>query len=278
VDASAVDKAIAGHHDESVATWIDLVAGTGGFERLNPARTPLISVVSAGAESWWGEDEDEEFERLPRGIVNPSDRRKIQWDVFVCACVVYLTMTMPYSVGFDAEASRKNEGTGARALVRYGLDLSVDFIFALDMVVSCFTAYQLPTGALVADPWKIRISYLQHSFSLDFASIYPYRIAELCNTHNPYIKMIRVVRVVRLSKLFKLSRLMKLKSQKNNPTEENLVFAQPGFFAATRMFLTLFVIAHMLACARVGVFATHADDANVLTDSYIDRSGMGLLF
>ena len=241
---------MATHHDESIMVWTDLFADIGGVEGLTTITQNPPSTVAHASDLWWGDDEEKERKSLPCGIVNPSDHRKIHWDVFVCACVVYLSMTMPYSIGFDAEANRSTTQARERALIRYGLDLSVDLVFAIDMVVSCFTAYQLPTGALVGDPWMIRINYLKHSFFLDFASIYPYRIAELCNTHNPFIKMIRVIRVVRLSRLFMLSRLMKLKCQKNDPTEETIVFAQPGVFAVTRMFLTLFVIAHMLACVH----------------------------
>ena len=45
--------------------------------------------------------------------------------------------------------------------------------------------------------------------------------------------------------------MMKLKSKKIDPTEEPSILAQPGVVSAVRMFLTLFVIAHMLACVRV---------------------------
>ena len=197
-------------------------------------------------ESWWGEDKDDEYSRLPSGIINPSDQRKIYWDAFVCACVVYLTMTMPYSMGFHAEASV------TRALIRYGIDLAIDCTFAIDMVLSCFTAYELPTGVLVGDPRMIRIHYLKHSFVLDFASTFS-RVPEFCGENNPLIKNVRVVRVVRLSKPFKLTRLMKLKSKKTDPTEEPSILAQPGVVSAVRMFLTLFVIAHMLACVRIPV-------------------------
>ena len=152
-------------------------------------------------------------------------------------------------MGFDAEANMDHRG---RALVRYGIDLAVDCTFAIDMALSCFTAYQLPTGALVGDPWMIRTRYLKHSFVLDFASTFS-RVPELCGNDNPFIKNVKVVRVVRLSKLFKLTRLMKLKSKKTDPTEEPSLFAQPGVVSAVRMFLTLFVIAHMLACACIPV-------------------------
>lgn len=186
---------------------------------------------------------------MPRGIINPSDRHKIYWDAFVCACVVYLTMTMPYSMGFDAEATMAEND---RALIRYCIDLAVDCTFAMDMVLSCFTAYELPTGVLVVDPLMIRGRYLKHSFALDFVSTFS-RVPELCGENNPLIKNVRVVRVVRLSKLFKLTRLMKLKSKKTDPTEEPSILAQPGVVSAIRMFLTLFVIAHMLACVRIAV-------------------------
>lgn len=206
---------------------------------------------------WWREEEEEDFDELPHGIINPSDRRKICWDAFVCLCVVYLTMTMPYSMGFNAEAScRRLESIALsdkpwRACIRYSIDLAVDLTFVVDMTLSCFTAYQIPTGALVGDPWMIRTHYLKHHFLVDFAStLLPY-ILKFCVTNDPFVKSIKFVRIIRLSKLFKLTRLMKLKSKRNDPTEEPPVLAQPGVVSAVRMLLTLFVIAHMLACVRI---------------------------
>lgn len=244
----AMEDAITAYHNEYSVMWRDLVST---HDNLQELATQARSTTTPEKESWWGEEEEkEEFNNLPRGVISPTDWRKIYWDAFVCACVVYLTMTMPYSIGFDAEATMDHQD---RALIRYGFDLAVDCTFAIDMILSCFTAYQLPTGALVGDPWMIRTRYLKHSFVLDFASTFS-RIPELCGNDNPFIKNVKVVRVVRLSKLFKLTRLMKLKSKKTNPTEEPSVLSQPGVVSAVRMFLTLFVIAHMLACACIAVF------------------------
>jgi len=233
------------YHEERAIMWRDLLMIHDNLTEL-AARALLKpqSDIAPEKESWWGEDKEDELGNLPPGIINPADQRKIYWDAFVCACVVYLTMTMPYSMGFNAEANI------TRALIRYSIDLAIDCIFAIDMVLSCFTAYELPTGVLVGDPWMIRTRYLKHSFTLDFASTFS-RVPEFCGENNPLIKNVRVVRVVRLSKLFKLTRLMKLKSKKTDPTEEPSILAQPGVVSAVRMFLTLFVIAHMLACVRV---------------------------
>ena len=43
----------------------------------------------------------------------------------------------------------------------------------------------------------------------------------------------------------------------NGETEEPSILAQPGVVSAVRMFLTLFVIAHMLACVRVAGGTDH---------------------
>ena len=249
-----VDGTVLTYHEERSALWRDLLTthDTLDKQHSSSAAGDLHAIAVSEKEMRWGEDKDDEFGHLPCGIINPSDQRKIYWDAFVCACVIYLTMTMPYSMGFDAEATMARD----RALIRYGVDLAVDCTFAVDMVLSCFTAYELPTGVLVVDPQMIRMRYLKHSFMLDFVSTFS-RVPELCGENNPFIKNVRVVRVVRLSKLFKLTRLMKLKSKKIDPTEEPSILAQPGVVSAVRMFLTLFVIAHMLACVRVAGGTDH---------------------
>mmetsp|Transcript_2641 Transcript_2641/g.7863 ORF Transcript_2641/g.7863 Transcript_2641/m.7863 type:complete len:261 (-) Transcript_2641:2529-3311(-) len=238
--------------------WCDLTSKIGNLKELVKHSTHPGGLQ--GHESWWGDDEDEDLDKLPRGIINPSDRRKIYWDAFVCLCVVYLTMTMPYSMGFNAEASCQSLASidlsdkPWRACIRYGVDLAVDITFVMDMTLSCCTAYQIPTGALVADPWLILIHYLKHDFFVDFAStLLPY-ILRFCVNNNPFVKSIKFVRIIRLSKLFRLTRLMKLKNKRNDPTEEGSMFAQPGVVSAVRMLLTLFVIAHLLACVRSAVF------------------------
>mmetsp|Transcript_26177 Transcript_26177/g.78820 ORF Transcript_26177/g.78820 Transcript_26177/m.78820 type:complete len:120 (-) Transcript_26177:2915-3274(-) len=110
--------------------WCDLTSKIGNLKELVKHSTHPGGLQ--GHESWWGDDEDEDLDKLPRGIINPSDRRKIYWDAFVCLCVVYLTMTMPYSMGFNAEASCQSLASidlsdkPWRACIRYGVDLAVD--------------------------------------------------------------------------------------------------------------------------------------------------------
>lgn len=157
-------------------------------------------------------------------------------------------------MGFNAEAScRTLASIGLsdkpwRACIRYCVDLAVDLTFVIDMTLSCCTAYEVPTGALVGDPSMILAHYLKHDFFVDFAStLLPY-ILRFCVNNNPFIKGIKFVRIIRLSKLFRLTRLMKLRNKRNDPTEEGSMFAQPGVVSAIRMLATLFVIAHLLAC------------------------------
>ena len=253
----AVNCAVAAYLDDSLKLWCDLTTRISDLTAsIVPAKLATNKVHVK--ESWW-EDEDEEFDELPRGIINPSDKRKLYWDGLVCTCVVYLTMTMPYSMGFNAEAScKKLKPIGLsekpwRACIRYGIDLGVDLTFVVDMTLSCFTAYQVSTGALVGDRWMILTHYIKHDFFVDFAStLLPY-ILKFCVNNNPFIKSIKFVRIIRLSKLFKLTRLMKLKGKKSDPTEEPSIFAQPGLVSAVRMLMTLFVIAHMLACVMMAV-------------------------
>jgi hypothetical protein len=162
-------------------------------------------------------------------------------------------MTMPFSMGFNAEASCQIASIHLsdkpwRACIRYSTDLAVDLVFVIDMFISCFTAYRVPTGALVGDPWMIRKHYLLYDFQVDFIStLLPY-ILRFCDVKDTFTKITKFVRLIRLSKLFKLTRLMKLRSKKNDPTDEPPIFSQPGVVSAIRMLLTLFVIAHMLSC------------------------------
>ena len=192
------------------------------------------------------------MEVMPWGVVNPHSQRKISWDVFVSCCVVYLTFSMPFSMGFDAEADWQ------RARYRNVLDMCVDCVFALDMLICFRTAYSGAEGPLVTDPRTICGTYLRGGFLIDFLSIAS-RVESLFGSSSAagaVFKNARLLRVVRLAKLFKLSRLLKLKSNKVDPTEDEPtsgLFAHPGVNAALSMIVYLFVIAHMMACSWHGL-------------------------
>lgn len=260
-------------------------------------------------------------ETLPIGIVDPTGEAKIVWDFFVSACVVYLTMTMPFSLGFHAEA------TWQRARLRYVVDWAVDAVFFLDMCLCFCVAYTSNEGVLVTDRCRVfRKYFFSFGFAIDFLSIASRFSGYFLGKSSSFLKNARLLRMVRLTKLFKLTRILKLKRGSKSCEEEeaatNPIFkiikhnadslpnsqrrrvdgaaaraqnstwttmkslaTHPTAASASWMFVVLFVIAHMVACAWHGLVGfnesskeRHWINANNLVDATTKKAYLASLY
>lgn len=256
-------------------------------------RSRLASLLSATSSSQ-GSDEA----TVPWGVVDPTGDPKIAWDCFVGGCVIYLTMSMPYAMGYNAEA------TWNRARVRYVVDWLVDGVFFVDMCLCFCVAYTNKDGVLVTRRSKVFAHYLfSFGFVIDFLSIAS-RITHFSQTSaSALLRSARLLRTMRLTKLFKLTRILKLKRRCAKPDDEldgwranaannesmqasfeshgalttrqgprvstpEAVWAaivgacrHPAVQSAARMFVVLFVVAHMVACLWHGLTVLKEQDS-----------------
>jgi len=112
---------------------------------------------------------------LPLTIIHPRHPKKVLWDIFIAACIMYSTISVPFWIGFSVEA------TG----FWMGLDVVVDICFGIDMMLSFRTAYENSEGELVSAAGDVALNYLKGWFTIDFVSTVPIdRIATLTGTHS----------------------------------------------------------------------------------------------
>eukprot|EP00635_Sarcinochrysidales_sp_CCMP3193_P013760 CAMPEP_0118901470 /NCGR_PEP_ID=MMETSP1166-20130328/7156_1 /TAXON_ID=1104430 /ORGANISM="Chrysoreinhardia sp, Strain CCMP3193" /LENGTH=1406 /DNA_ID=CAMNT_0006840645 /DNA_START=136 /DNA_END=4356 /DNA_ORIENTATION=+ len=163
--------------------------------------------------------------QVPKWIVNPSGDTKLHWDLWVSMCVMYLTMSMPYALGYEAEASWN------RARARYLIDWLVDCVFLIDMAVAFRTAYISDEGVLITDVHKVAMNYMfKDSFLIDFLSVCSRcSIFISSGESSSVLKNARLLRMVRLAKLVKLTRILKVKHKSNRaPVDEQMTPASFG--------------------------------------------------
>ena len=120
-----------------------------------------------------GEDDGEhsgldEAEILKLWIIPPSHPKKVVWDMFVGALIVYSVLSIPFIIGFRYPVEYDD------SFALWFLNIMVDVMFGVDMLASSRTAYVDPElDQLVSNASKIRRNYLKSWFLIDFFSTVP---------------------------------------------------------------------------------------------------------
>jgi hypothetical protein len=185
--------------------------------------------------------EIDEADILKMWIIPPSHPKKVAWDVFVGALIVYSVLSIPFIIGFRYPVNQ----TPSLAF----LNIMVDVMFGLDMLASARTAYvDKAVDRLVANPAKIRKNYLKSWFVIDFFSTVPIdKIVEYFTAGTGSdvrtLKMIRVLRLVRLLKLFRLAKMSKI-----SQVIEREVDIDPIVWRLLSLFSQMAICAHLLGC------------------------------
>jgi hypothetical protein len=172
-------------------------------------------------------------------LVHPNDRRKVRWDLWLAFLIIYSIITVPFRIGFNAEA------TG----IWLAIDIMVDIFFFLDMIVSFRTSFCNTAGDYTWDPKIIAKNYLRGWFTIDFVSTFPIdQVAGAVigggeTSTLRAIKLIRVLRLVRLIKLVKLLNITELIE-----ANEDIVPINTGVFSIFSMLAKVVFLAHLVAC------------------------------
>ena len=210
------------------------------------------------------EDEESDFEKDIPWIIFPDNIYKTIWDLFIVILNLYTSIIIPYKVAFTEE----NEFTS--------FEMFISISFAIDMILSFFTAYTDSEENLVKQKSKIIMEYLKGWFIIDLISVIPFplflkRKEKVTGIHKTdrLIKLIKTIRILTMSKS-NTSRVTKflLEKLKVNATIEKLI-----------IFLLLFFLLNHL-CACLWVLMSKLEDMNpdswVVRLGYIDISNMEL--
>lgn len=139
----------------------------------------------------------------------PKNKYKQYFDLLIVILLIYTATLVPYfTVFFDDVA----EG-------QFAFDLCVDVFFAIDIVLTFFTAYNETSDTVVVSRSKIALRYLKGTFLLDVLTTIPFQLIQKISMDSENVqltgetqnaKILRIIRLQRLYRLFRLFRLIKL--------------------------------------------------------------------
>ena len=201
-----------------------------------------------------------------RWIINPKHGKKIFWDLFIGALILWSVIIVPYRLGFDQEPEAGSMGEM--------IDIFQDLMFGVDIALCFRVAYLDDQLVYVTEPRSIASNYLSSWFWIDFLSTFPIdRIIIAINSggggggvdYEAYggngtamlgmgeeeesgsaarsLKMIKVLRLIRLSKLAKL---LKLKNLVKGLDEILALSAVVMKFL--QLVITLVFVGHLFGC------------------------------
>ena len=84
----------------------------------------------------------EELEHISRCLIHPNKKPKTIWNLLLISLMFYTAVFMPYKIAFvDSEFGD----------AWFFIDLIVDSLFAIDIIVNCFSAYYDKDDFIVTD-------------------------------------------------------------------------------------------------------------------------------
>jgi voltage-gated potassium channel Kch len=212
------------------------VTGRRGSRRLSWGGKSKQNTPEQLARRWNPLKPAEDELVMPKRVIDPSDPRKIAWDLFVGLLIMWSVITVPLRLGFDLKM------TSAWNIS----DWSMDAIFLLDMVASFHTAYIDMRGGLVVDRKAIAKRYLRSWFVIDLASTLPIdKIVGWFMGGSSNLRSLKLIRTIRLIRLLKLVRIAKLGAILKN-LEEYLDLT--WIMKAAQLVVTLIMFAHFFGC------------------------------
>lgn len=195
------------------------------------------------------EDEIRQRQELASSwVLHPGSPYKFAWDAFLAVLVVYSVVVVPLRIGFKEEASPRS--------AIFWFEVSIDFVFIIDIVVNCRTAYLTAHGLLEKRPRQIARHYLLSWFVVDVSASIPVDLILLANQafmeddgseeRNSYrmtklIKALRLMRLLRLVRLVKLARVIKI-------AQEQLQI-NPFVLQLVKLCFKMSFLIHLSACA-----------------------------
>ncbi len=84
--------------------------------------------------------------KVPPFIINPVSVKKTLWNTLMVLLIMLLAITVPFRIAFE-------EDGGSKPWVFS--DITIDFLFIIDVILNFFTAYEDENGELVVERTKI---------------------------------------------------------------------------------------------------------------------------
>lgn len=137
-------------------------------------------------------------------IIMPNSKFKTAWNMVIIALLAYTSTVVPFQVAFvDIDSF----GT---VIFNY----IVDFLFAVDIIINFFSAYELANARIEIKLRTIGINYLSGWFFLDVLATFPTQIftsgLEGGTGSNKLLRLMRLPRLYRLARLMRIFKILKM--------------------------------------------------------------------
>lgn len=145
---------------------------------------------------------------VPWHVIHPESTFANLWSSLLVMLLIYTASVMPIRVAFY-EVVFFDSWTIA--------DICIDFLFALDIVVNCITAFERRDGGMETNHMRIMFVYAKTWLFFDILACLPFSLIEYSTrgnsdqptSTNRYNSLVRLARVPRLYKLLRILRIAK---------------------------------------------------------------------
>ena len=203
-------------------------------------------------------------------MIHPMSNVHAIWDVLVSLLILLTVITMPLSIGWD----ELNDAF-------FAMNLTVDFIFLLDVCKNFCTGFVDENDAVIMDAKVVRHNYLTGFFITDLCSSLPLdlilRAAGASDAGGAVtgtkqsLKMLKLLRMAKLFRLLRISRLFKHIKELLLYLEERLNFRiSDGFTKLLRLGIGALVLGHWIGCFNFMLVRLH----NFPEDSWVVYAGL----
>mmetsp|Transcript_153489 Transcript_153489/g.490716 ORF Transcript_153489/g.490716 Transcript_153489/m.490716 type:complete len:735 (-) Transcript_153489:49-2253(-) len=177
--------------------------------------------------------------RIHRLVLNPENSTFLErWDLVTMTCLSWVAVVTP------VQLSLMKEGFNAF----FGLNCLVDLLFAFDLCLQFFVAFQMKTDyghIWVTNHRRISRHYVRTWFPIDAVSIIPFDLLGLLIDspgveHFKALKILRLLRILKLLRVLRASRLMHRMESRMSITYAT--------FNLLKFFTLLGFVTHWLAC------------------------------
>ena len=180
--------------------------------------------------------------------------------IYVTRLIIYSATITPYRIAFE-------EVTKIGWTIT---DSIVDLLFAVDLVLTFFTAYLDAEENIVTKKRVIAIHYIKTWFFLDLISIAPISLI----FQRDYASLAKLARIPRLYKLIKMVKIVNISKAINNKqsiSKVGKVIRQKSNIERLVLFLLLFLLcSHVLAC----IWSFIGSLENKKSDSWLGKISM----
>lgn len=203
-------------------------------------------------------------------LIHPLSNFHATWDIVVSLLILLTVITMPLSLGWE----ELNE-------FFFSMNLTVDFIFLLDVCKNFCTGYVDENEAIIMNAGLVRKNYLSGFFITDFCSSVPLdlilksagvdSVGGTVTGTKQSLKMLKLLRMAKLFRLFRINRLFLHIKRIVLLAEEKLQFRiSDGFTKLMRLGVGALILAHWIGCFNFLLVRLH----DFPPDSWVVYAGL----